>query len=533
MTPVVSKRIEMWRRHAAHYGALLSELGQSYDAGEVAAAIASFDVEWGQIEKARQRIISEPGVDEDGSLAFAAQVAGRTLIRLRRPAREFVEGAEAALPFAKRLGPVSYADLLMAVGAMALETAEPLRARQWFTDGVEVVRANYAGMDPAEADSLLAKGLKFLGSIEQQVGNDTAAMRHYDEALEVAQRAGHEEEAGQIQGNIAVLQSEAGDNEAAVAGYQQAIAVARKYGDIAHVEAWTGNLANALGDLERYTEAEAAAKEALSLARQLGDRRQEGRRLGVLANVTRELGNAGQALEYQLSSYQIAVEFGDSFSQGAALSNLGQIYRDLGEYEQAVMAYEQAAEKLNQADRPHLASRAAGNADTVRPYAAIAAAQAKAEAGETTSAMAELAGLLAGARSGGQPWLASRCLSQIGHIHMVLGRLGDAEAALREAIELAPDDSELRSHEVMQLANVYQLAGDSATAQRLFTWLVTQPSQAGDRTMGLALANLAAMAAGRGEQDQARNLYTAALVKLRAAGAAEAERIAAAIAELG
>jgi tetratricopeptide (TPR) repeat protein len=308
--------------------------------------------------------------------------------------------------------------------------------------------------------------------------------------------------------------------------------VAEKHGDTAHVEAWTGNLANALSDLERYAEAEAAAREALSLARELGDRREEGRRLGVLANVTRELGNPRLALEYQLSGYQIAVEFGDSFSQGAAQSNLGQIYADLSEFEQAVAAHEQAAERMNQAGRAHLASRAADSANFFRPYAAIAAAAARAEAGDPASTLAELAELLSQARASGRTRLVSRCLSQIGHVQMLLGRLADAQAALREAIELAPGDSALRTHEMMQLAKVYQLAGDQARARPLYERIVTQAGHAGDRTAGLALANLAAMAARRGESDQASNLYTAALDKLRAAGVAEAEQVAAALAEL-
>jgi tetratricopeptide (TPR) repeat protein len=528
----VPGRIEAWRRHAEHYVGLLADLSESYDAGEVADAVKSFDAEWGQIEKARQRIAGEPGIDQGGELALAAQVSGHKLIRLRRPARELAEGAEAVLPFARRLGPVPYADLLMAVGAMALQTAEPQRARRWFADGVEVVRANYAGMDPGEADSLLAKGLRFLGTIEQQVGDDAAAIRYYDEALAVARRAGNEEEEGQLQGNIAVLRSEAGDNESAVAGYQQAIAVARKYGDTEHVESWTGNLANALSHLKRYAEAEAAAREALSLARQLGDRRQEGRRLGVLANVTRELGNAKAALEYQLSGYQIAVEFGDSFSQGSALTSLGEIYADLGLFGQALTAYEQAAERLSKAGRPHLAARAAAGAGTYRPYAAIAAAAAKAEAGDPAGTLPELAELLREARASGHTALASRCLSQVGHVQMLLGRLAQAEAALREAIELAPDDSELRANEVMQLANVYHFAGKEATAERLYAWLATQADHAGNRTRGLALANLAAMAASRRDRDQARSLYTDALDLLRAAGATEAERVAAALAAL-
>src|SRR5262249_11369374 len=160
-----------------------------------------------------------------------------------------------------------------------------------------------------------------------------------------------------------------------------------------------------------------------SLARQLGDRREEGRRLGVLAEVTRELGNAKLALEYQLSGQQIAVEFGDSFSQGVALSRLGQIYRDLARYAEAVTGFGQPAEQLTQADRTHPASRAADGARAARPDAAFAAAVAKAEAGETTSALAELAEILAGARASGQSELASRCLSNIGHIQMELGRL--------------------------------------------------------------------------------------------------------------
>src|SRR6266849_4914434 len=116
---------------------------------------------------------------------------------------------------------------------------------------------------------------------------------------------------------------------------------------------------------------------------------------------------------------------------------------------------------------------------------------------------------------------------------MLLCWLAAAEDALREAIELAPDDPELRAHEVMQLANVYHLAGKAATAERLYAWLVAQVDHAGDYTRGLALANLAAMAASRRERDQARNLYTDALDLLRAAGAEEeAERVAADLAAL-
>jgi tetratricopeptide (TPR) repeat protein len=528
----VSRRTEAWRRHAEHYVRRLADLSKSYDAGEVADAIAYFDAEWGQIEKARQRIVREPGVDEGGAMAFATQGTGYKLIKLRRPARELAECAEAALPFAKCQGPAIYADMLMTVGAMGLETAEPLRARQWFADGLGVVRANHADMDPGNADGLLAKGLKFLGAIEQQLGNDAAAMRYYEEALSVARRAGAEEEEGQIQGNIAVLKSEAGDNESAVTGYQQAIAAARKSGDNAHLQAWTGNLANALGGLKRYAEAEAAAQEALSLARQLRDRRQEGRMLGVLADVIWKLGNADAALEHQLSSYQIAVEFGDSFSQGAALNRLGQIYADLDQFERALAAWEQATELLNAAGRPHLAARSAAGANLIRPYVAVVAAAGKAETGDPAGALIELAEILREARVSGNTELASRCLSTIGHAQMLLGALAEAEAALLEAIHLTPVDSELRAQEVMQLANVYHIAGEVRTAERLYAWLITQVDHTGKRTRGLALANLAAMAAGRMERDHAKSLYTEALDLLRAAGATEAERAAAALAEL-
>ena len=243
-------------------------------------------------------------------------MSGYNLIRLRRPVRELVEGAEAVLPFAKRLRPGLLRGPAHGVGAMTLEAAEPLRARQWFADGLEVVRANYADMDPEEADSLLAKGLNSSAVSSSRSATTRPQCATMTRLWPLPGGPVTEEEEGQIRGNIAVLKSEAGDDESAVVDYQQAITVAKKYGDIAHVEVWTGNLANALSDLKRYAEAEAAAREALSLARQLGDRRQRGRRLGILADVTRELGNAKLALEYQLSGYQIAVEFGDSFSQG-------------------------------------------------------------------------------------------------------------------------------------------------------------------------------------------------------------------------
>jgi tetratricopeptide (TPR) repeat protein len=177
-------------------------------------------------------------------------------------------------------------------------------------------------------------------------------------------------------------------------------------------------------------------------------------------------------------------------------------------------------------------------AEIIRPYARISpaaqAAVAKAEAGETASALDELAELLKTAQAIGNSDLVSTCLSHIGHVQMLLGRLTDAEAALRKAIELAPEGSELRANEVTQLGDVYQSSGDNATAERLYYWVINQPEAAhtGGRISGLALANLAAIATRRGRLSEARQLYVRALTKLRSARAPELDQIAARLKEI-
>jgi tetratricopeptide (TPR) repeat protein len=535
---MASKRIETWRRHAKHYVRVMVDLSVAYDEGRTKEAIAAFDAEWGQVEKARRRILSEPGVDQAGGLALGLYIPSYKLIRLRRGAQELVEDAEAVLPLAKRGGSAFYADIIFSVGTLYQQTSELQRARQLYTDGVAMVRANYADMDPEEAARSLAKGLAVLGEVENLLGDDEAAMRHYDEALTVARRAGREQEEGAILGNIAVLKAAGGDHHSAVAGYQRAIAVSKKYGDFGHVLSWTANLANALSGLQRYEEAESVAREALSLAREQGNRIEEGRCLTILADAMQELGNAELALEYGLTGYEILTEVGNSSSQGAALSGLGRIYADLGQFDQAVAAHEQAAERMNQAGRADLAARATASADELRSFTAIPAAaqaaEAKAEAGDATSALADLAELLHEAEASGHAELVSICLNHTGYVLMQLRRLADAQAALERAIELAPEGSELLRSEVGQLATVHRLAGDEDHAAALYLWVVEQGSadHADGRTTGLAAANLAAMAGSRGRSDVARSLYTDALAILRAAGAEEAEQVAVELAKL-
>jgi tetratricopeptide (TPR) repeat protein len=533
----MSKLIEIWQRHAAHYMTTLRALESEYESGQFTEAAERFDTEWSQIAIARQRVFHEPGVDADHMLAFLAQATGFQLIRLRRSARELADGAEAALPFARENGPVVYADCLMQVGALALEAAEPLKARRWFTDGVNVVRANLDDIDPGEADALLAKGLKFLGATEQQLGDDATARQYYAEAAEAARRAGNEEEEGQITGNLSVLLSESGDNEAAAEGYAKAIEIARKYGDVQHLEVWTGNLANALNDLGRYAEAEDAINEALGLARQLGDRREEGRRLGVLALVLKNRGHADRALEIQLAAQKVAIEFGDVHSQGIALHNLGQIHTALNQTQLALESFELAARKLEAAQRPHLAAISTAAADHIRPHAIIpaAAAQAvaKAEAGDLVHALAELEELLNRAESSGQKDIISVVLNHIGHVLLLQEELPEARTALLRALQLAPEGSEIRLNAAGQLATVYQFAGDERSASRIHAWVVANAQEPrDDRICALSLANLASMATEEGDAERAQLLYTRSLEKLRAAGAAEAQRVAAALHKL-
>jgi hypothetical protein len=68
------KVAELWRRHAAHYAALLAGLDQQYRAGSTASqaaeAVAGFDTEWGQLHVAQHRVATHHAVDPDGQLAF-------------------------------------------------------------------------------------------------------------------------------------------------------------------------------------------------------------------------------------------------------------------------------------------------------------------------------------------------------------------------------------------------------------------------------------------------------------------------------
>lgn len=493
------------------------ELSYEYTSGNTSSAVSAIDIEWAQIDRAHHRVISEPEVDEDGSLAYIMLVNGFKLPHLRS-SHEMIERAKAALRKAETLGPEIHADLLMTVGAAARERDDRVTDREFTAAGIELIRSARAEIGEAKADELLTKGLRSLGSIEQRLGNNTVAQRTFDEALTIARTNQLEEEEGQILGDMAVLLSESGDYISAIAKYEQALAIARRHNDVEHIEIWSGNLANSLQEIGRYADAKRAAHEALSLARGLGNRREEGRQLGILGTINRKLGNIEDALQDQLIHYRIAAESGDRFSKASALEELANNYRATGRLEEAATAFDDAATLLYEIGRPHLAIRSAANACLVR-----------ADAGEPETALPQLRELVRAIRTVGDDNLISECIGHLSHVLRLMNRLPEARAVLNEAIDLAPADSDLLVNQLGNLAELHQLEGDLITAANIYRSIILKcPLGHGrDRARGIALANLGGITLHWGSRSEARRIYKEALVALRTAKAPEISKVAA------
>ena len=181
-----------------------------------------------------------------------------------------------------------------------------------------------------------------LGSAYANLGQYKRAIDFYEQHLAIARELGDRQGEGNALGNLGSTYADLGQYERAIDFYEQHLAIARELDDRRSEGIALGNLGNAYADLGQYERAIDFFEQSLAIARELGDRRSEGIALGNLGNAYLRISQYERAIDLYELSRAIARETGDHRGEGNALGNLGNAYANLGQYERAIDFYHQS-----------------------------------------------------------------------------------------------------------------------------------------------------------------------------------------------
>ncbi|GHH69188.1 hypothetical protein GCM10018793_01260 [Streptomyces sulfonofaciens] len=215
-----------------------------------------------------------------------------------------------------RLGEYAEAD---AVGGEALALARSLQDRD------------------AEAETL-----RELGVLRWYAGDNSAALRHFEMALEIRNAAGQAWEQVRLENNIAMTLVHMGEKRTAQEYFQRAIAGFREVGDSRSLGVALGNSGSLYIETADLVSARASLEEALPLLRSTGSLYELSVANMSLGFLYVESGDAEAAIAVYRQSLVSFRALNDRRNQSSALNGLGSAYRVAGRYADAIECHRHA-----------------------------------------------------------------------------------------------------------------------------------------------------------------------------------------------
>ncbi|MFJ9023857.1 BTAD domain-containing putative transcriptional regulator [Streptomyces sp. NPDC102259] len=288
------------------------------------------------------------------SVVNAAATAGLYVMRTRPPAvegslpREFAGAEEAyawfdgewddiaaAIGHAAEHGPAPYVWWLVDALQDLFHHRRPLSDWMRLATLAREVAAR-DGDEVGQASMCLS-----LGSARWRNGDLRGALAEYEEAEELARRAGWTYgEAGSLQGKGVTLKL-LGELRRALPCYDRALALYRTLDNVRNVEIMLINTASLNLALGRLDAAEEAACAALDL---IGDTVHHNRAMALvnLALVRQKQARFDEAAAALRSCFLVSRDSGSTYTEAVALEALGRVRADAGQDDRALLAYEDA-----------------------------------------------------------------------------------------------------------------------------------------------------------------------------------------------
>jgi tetratricopeptide (TPR) repeat protein len=317
----LEKRTMAQKLHAGHYLNVLRDADQLYGKGgdSVAAGLALFDLEWGNIQAGQAWAVLHANNDDNDATTWCCQYpdTGVYCLGLRQHPRERIPWLEAAL-----------------------SAARELEEREW--------EGNALGN---------------LGFVYDDLGQYRTAIKYYEEGLQIQRELMQHQAEGTSVGNLGVAYLNLGEYARAIEYAQQHLKIAREIDDKNGRMRALCNLGSAHGGLGQYHRAIEYQEQSMQIAQEIGDRVGESHAFGSLGNAYAELGERSRAIEYYEKQLAICREIGYRSGQGSALWNSAIVFDELADRGQAIVRATAALKIFEAIESPSAAKVRAALAD--------------------------------------------------------------------------------------------------------------------------------------------------------------------------
>ena len=182
-------------------------------------------------------------------------------------------------------------------------------------------------------------------------GRFDEAMKHAQDGLQLARRAGRRVEEGRALSSMGLIALGSKEQGVARRYFEEALVIARETGERTLEARTIGNLANAVAYVERdYVTARGYYEQGRMLNAELGDRYAQCIALGNIGWVCGMLGDFAVAQTYHEQALMIAREIGNVYQETYTLMNLSRVSEIQGKAEEAVR-YAKDATQLSEMAR--------------------------------------------------------------------------------------------------------------------------------------------------------------------------------------
>ncbi len=323
--------------------------------------------------------------------------------------------------------------------------------------GLEFLNSAYSlatqfGNEEAKASIELQMGAAYQGLNQPQ-----EALKNFNAALEIRKRLGLQKGVASALNMIARLQDKMGNTSEALANYKESLAGFQKIGDRRNTAIILMNLGDYYLNHAQYEDALKSTNEALTIFRDLNDEAHQAISLMNLGSIRTYMENFQDAMPYYQQAYQIQERLKLTDDMAESLHDMGETNVYLGQYETAIKQYLQAL------DIRRTSNDLSGVASNSSSLGALYAEQGK--YGQALSALQEAVKDYQQAND--HTWMSVEATARYGNVLSEVGRWDEGQAALEQAVKLAPDakNDVVLAQALNYLGDSYFYRGDYAAAR--------------------------------------------------------------------
>ncbi len=267
-------------------------------------------------------------------LARSLLVFGNILLSLERYDEAMEYLLEAAEWFLKLEDAQSEAEVLAKIAA--------IHERRRHVDEAEAAWHRIAELLDVLGVPTEIKTLEAFARLARLRGDDTEALAHYLDAIELAERAGATDTEARLRNSAGILEWQKGRYEEALSHYRRAIELFQLREDDEGIGLMMNSIGLTLKRMGRHPEAEDQIHDAIETHRAKGHTQLEAYALAVLGDIYSDSARYEEAIDAYARSLQLRWDIDDRAGEGWMLHHLARVHAARGENGRALEYVEQA-----------------------------------------------------------------------------------------------------------------------------------------------------------------------------------------------